>query len=180
MHVARRFPGRSQLVRSVTFCACPSRRLPRSVKNSLPPRSFGRSSGVTEALVQIALEIGLTVGRARDNPGSGRRSRFSQAGWRIWRHAGSRHEQTRGELAGKSSCASRAHEGPPSTLLVPLLPEVAVHQFFHKLHALEFQQLRVLFRRPVQRHADLPGPRENTSDLRWSLRSAMTFGTARV
>src|SRR5438132_215071 len=42
-----------------------------------------------------------------------------------------------------------------------LLPKFAVHQFFHKLHALEIQELHVLLLTLVQRHADLPRPRED-------------------
>ena len=37
----------------------------------------------------------------------------------------------------------------------------AVQQFFDKLHALEIQELRVLFLAPVERHAHLPRARED-------------------
>src|SRR5687767_12291295 len=46
-----------------------------------------------------------------------------------------------------------------------LLAQIAVHQFLHELDALELQQLRVRLDAPIQRHADLPRPRERTRIL---------------
>src|ERR1700756_924818 len=46
-------------------------------------------------------------------------------------------------------------------LLKRMLPVRAIQHFFHKLHTLEIQDLRVLFLAPVERHADLPGTRKD-------------------
>src|SRR5437667_6908478 len=46
-----------------------------------------------------------------------------------------------------------------------ILPPLAVHQLFDELHALELDQLRVLFRASIERHADLPWPRKNARIL---------------
>ena len=40
---------------------------------------------------------------------------------------------------------------------------MAVHEILDKLHALELQQLRILFHVAIERHADLPWPREHLS-----------------
>src|SRR5215469_9298858 len=42
-----------------------------------------------------------------------------------------------------------------------LLLQLSVQQFFYERHALELEQLCVLFNVPVKRHADLPRPRED-------------------
>src|ERR1700682_4845843 len=49
---------------------------------------------------------------------------------------------------------------PPRLLAKRLLPIWAIQQFLDKFHALEIQNLHVLFLAPVQRHADFPGARE--------------------
>src|SRR5258708_180015 len=46
-----------------------------------------------------------------------------------------------------------------------LLPKIAVHQFFNKLHALEIQEPGVLLLPAVERHTDLPRPREDLGIL---------------
>src|SRR5262245_30337585 len=47
-----------------------------------------------------------------------------------------------------------------SWLLARLLLVWAVEEFFRKLHTFEIQKLRILFDHAVERHADLPWPRE--------------------
>ena len=43
----------------------------------------------------------------------------------------------------------------------PFLFEVAIHQLFNKLHALEFQELGVFLRAAIERHAHVPRARKN-------------------
>src|SRR5438270_536453 len=45
---------------------------------------------------------------------------------------------------------------PPPLFAERLLPIRAIQQFLDKFHALEIQDLGILFLTPVQRHADLP------------------------
>src|SRR5262245_51770333 len=48
-----------------------------------------------------------------------------------------------------------------SGLLDRLLPKMTIEKFFGKFHTFEFQELRLLFQAPVERHAHLPGPGED-------------------
>src|SRR5882762_34571 len=49
----------------------------------------------------------------------------------------------------------------PRLLAMRMLPVRAIQEFLDKLHALEIQDLGVLFLAPIERHADFPGARKD-------------------
>src|SRR5262245_50808767 len=52
----------------------------------------------------------------------------------------------------------RVFTGASMCLSVCLLAKMPVHELFRELHALELQDLRILFQPPIERHADRPRP----------------------
>src|SRR6195256_3180867 len=46
-------------------------------------------------------------------------------------------------------------------LLSWLLAKMPIHELFDKFDTLELEHLGVLFQTPIERHADLPGPRKH-------------------
>src|SRR5262245_11469774 len=50
---------------------------------------------------------------------------------------------------------------PVAYSLAWLLAKVPIHELLNELHALEFQDLRVLLQPTIKRHTELPGPREH-------------------
>src|SRR5215472_19265519 len=58
--------------------------------------------------------------------------------------------------------------------------QMAVHQLFNELHALEFQDLSVLFQPTIERHADLPRLRKHLRVLDGGLIGESVRGERRV
>src|SRR5437016_4386907 len=76
--------------------------------------------------------------------------------WRIARNITLVNRLTRRN--GSSDIDDHRVAGPAFHEL--LLPKVAVKSFFHHFNTSEIHKLRIRFEPAVERHADLPGPRE--------------------
>ena len=116
----------------------------------------GRSSGVIVALVQLPCRSGWPSGVRGIVHGfaSGRR------GFR-WRPHGACARRRRQAPAPSAPIMSASIASAcPVVLLDGVLAQVAVHQLFDELDALELAEPRVLVDVPVERHADRPRPRE--------------------
>src|ERR1700754_3672976 len=82
---------------------------------------------------------------------------------------GAARTQILGELRDYTGiCAGAVRSGFSPTVVVRLKPDLlgvfavlAVQQFFYELDALEVEQLHVAVEAAIERHADLPRPRED-------------------
>ena len=133
----------------------------------------GRSSGVIVRVGPVALQVRTAVRRARHGP------RFR---WPAGRLRGGR-RRSRRRCAG---AARRRRQAPTAstTMRSPyrrsigvrgptgrVLAQVAVHQLFDELDALELAEPRVGVHVPIQRHAHRPRPRERLRIRRSSPRT---------
>src|SRR5262245_18965748 len=129
-----------------------------SVKNAFSPSSRGRSNGVIVRKSHTPCRSGLPSGvRGRAD---GAEAAVVTTGELDWPATGTGASNAIALTRPPIDVRNRLFIGDLPSLAC-LLSKMPIHELFGELDALDLQDLSVPFQPPIERHADLPGPRKH-------------------